>query len=126
MRKITTEKGLAAVDTVALVPEVWTPTYKAEVFAEIESLKKSVHIEERIKCPNNHTYQKATCMGDAFKEMKCVVCGEENLAKNPFIYACDFFGCDKSDTCVKCFRKQHPNWRLLENEWRFHFYNEKY
>jgi hypothetical protein len=44
----------------------------------------------------------------------------------PFFYGCDYFGCEYSDTCVECFRKKYPNWKILESEWRYFFLNKKF
>jgi len=53
------------------------------------------------------------------------MCNKEYLEYSPFFYACDFFGCDQSETCVACFREAHSNWEILDHEWRYYFKNEK-
>ena len=54
------------------------------------------------------------------------MCKCDTLMDAPYYYACDFFGCDQSEMCSKCFRKKYPNWQTIDSELRIYFYNYKY
>jgi hypothetical protein len=62
---------------------------------------------------------------DKFGKCFCHICNAKHLEQKPFFYICDVASCEYSDTCVDCFRKHHPDWKLIENEWRFLFHNRK-